>query len=151
MCPSAPRVCSEPGDQKPVLSLSLDRIGHVSLVAITGCTTMLPYHFVKLLLLMPPLFNSLKLKRNGRCFQMHFLECKLLNFTQDFFEICWCQIVRKSYSESLLTLFTCEYIRDSAWKDEVNLPKSLILPPARSSLILISPYTAYMGHHQFKL
>ena len=26
MCPSAPRVCSEPGDQKPVLSLSLDRI-----------------------------------------------------------------------------------------------------------------------------
>ena len=27
MCPSAPRVCSEPGGQKPVLSLSLDRIG----------------------------------------------------------------------------------------------------------------------------
>ena len=26
MCPSAPRVCSEPGVQKPVLSLSLDRI-----------------------------------------------------------------------------------------------------------------------------
>ena len=26
MCPSAPRVCSEPGDQKPVPSLSLDRI-----------------------------------------------------------------------------------------------------------------------------
>ena len=26
MCPSAPRVCSEPGGQKPVLSLSLDRI-----------------------------------------------------------------------------------------------------------------------------
>ena len=28
MCPSAPRVCSEPGGQKSVLSLSLDRIGH---------------------------------------------------------------------------------------------------------------------------
>ena len=28
MCPSAPRVCSEPGGQKPVLSLSLDRIGN---------------------------------------------------------------------------------------------------------------------------
>ena len=27
MCPSAPRVCSEPGGQKPVLSLSLDLIG----------------------------------------------------------------------------------------------------------------------------
>ena len=27
MCPSAPRVCSESGDQKPVLSLSLDLIG----------------------------------------------------------------------------------------------------------------------------
>ena len=29
MCPSAPKVCSEPGDQKPVhvLSLSLDLIG----------------------------------------------------------------------------------------------------------------------------
>ena len=26
MCPSAPRVCSEPGDQRPVLSLSLDRV-----------------------------------------------------------------------------------------------------------------------------
>ena len=26
MCPSAPRVCSEPGAQKPVLSLSLDLI-----------------------------------------------------------------------------------------------------------------------------
>ena len=26
MCPSAPRICSEPGGQKPVLSLSLDRI-----------------------------------------------------------------------------------------------------------------------------
>ena len=26
MCPSAPRVCSEPGGQKPVLSLSMDRI-----------------------------------------------------------------------------------------------------------------------------
>ena len=26
MCPSAPRVCSEPGGQQPVLSLSLDRI-----------------------------------------------------------------------------------------------------------------------------
>ena len=26
-CPSAPRVCSEPGGQKPVLSLSLDLIG----------------------------------------------------------------------------------------------------------------------------
>ena len=26
MCPSALRVCSEPGGQKPVLSLSLDRI-----------------------------------------------------------------------------------------------------------------------------
>ena len=26
MCPSAPRVCSEPGGQKPVLSLSLDLI-----------------------------------------------------------------------------------------------------------------------------
>ena len=26
MCPSAPRVCSEPGGQKPVLSLSLDPI-----------------------------------------------------------------------------------------------------------------------------
>ena len=26
MCPSAPRVCSEPGGQKPVLSMSLDRI-----------------------------------------------------------------------------------------------------------------------------
>ena len=26
MCPSAPRVCSKPGGQKPVLSLSLDRI-----------------------------------------------------------------------------------------------------------------------------
>ena len=25
MCPSAPRVCSEPGGQKPLLSLSLDR------------------------------------------------------------------------------------------------------------------------------
>ena len=28
MCPSAPRVCSEPVGQKPVLSLSLDRIAH---------------------------------------------------------------------------------------------------------------------------
>ena len=27
MCPSAPWVCSEPGGQKPVLSLLLDRIG----------------------------------------------------------------------------------------------------------------------------
>ena len=27
MCPSAPRVCSKPGGQKPVLSLSLDLIG----------------------------------------------------------------------------------------------------------------------------
>ena len=27
MCPSAPRVCSELGGQKPVLSLSLDIIG----------------------------------------------------------------------------------------------------------------------------
>ena len=26
MCPSAPRVCSEPGGQNPALSLSLDRI-----------------------------------------------------------------------------------------------------------------------------
>ena len=26
MCPSAPRVCSEPGGQKPILSLSLDLI-----------------------------------------------------------------------------------------------------------------------------
>ena len=26
MCPSAPRVCSDPGGQKPVLSMSLDRI-----------------------------------------------------------------------------------------------------------------------------
>ena len=26
MCPSAPRVCSEPGGQKPVLLLSLERI-----------------------------------------------------------------------------------------------------------------------------
>ena len=30
MCPSAPRVCSEPGDQKPVLSLSLNRINLTS-------------------------------------------------------------------------------------------------------------------------
>ena len=29
MCPSAPRVCSEPGGQKPVLSLSLDLICHI--------------------------------------------------------------------------------------------------------------------------
>ena len=29
MCPSAPRVCSEPGGQKPVLSMSLDRIINV--------------------------------------------------------------------------------------------------------------------------
>ena len=29
MCPSASRVCSEPGGQKPVLSLSLDRIWNV--------------------------------------------------------------------------------------------------------------------------
>ena len=29
MCPSAPRVCSEPGGQKPILSLSLDRIIHL--------------------------------------------------------------------------------------------------------------------------
>ena len=28
MCPSAPRVCSKPGGQKPVLSLSLDLIGY---------------------------------------------------------------------------------------------------------------------------
>ena len=28
MCPSAPRVCSEPGGQKPVLSLSLDLIAY---------------------------------------------------------------------------------------------------------------------------
>ena len=36
MCPSAPRVCSEPGGQKPVLSLSLDRIrGHVYSIATT--------------------------------------------------------------------------------------------------------------------
>ena len=27
MCPSAPRVCSEPGGQRPELSLSLDLIG----------------------------------------------------------------------------------------------------------------------------
>ena len=30
MCPSAPRVSSEPGGQKPVLSLSLDRINNES-------------------------------------------------------------------------------------------------------------------------
>ena len=30
MCPSAPRVCSEPGGQKPVLSLSLDLIDNKS-------------------------------------------------------------------------------------------------------------------------
>ena len=29
MCPSAPRVCSEPGGQKPVLSLSLERISNI--------------------------------------------------------------------------------------------------------------------------
>ena len=33
MCPSAPRVCSEPGGQKPVLSLSLDLIGPVTNLA----------------------------------------------------------------------------------------------------------------------
>ena len=32
MCPSAPRVCSEPGGQKPVISSSLDRIDIVSLL-----------------------------------------------------------------------------------------------------------------------
>ena len=36
MCPSAPRVCSEPGGQKPVLSLSLDLI-RPSLVQIITC------------------------------------------------------------------------------------------------------------------
>ena len=30
MCPSAPKVCSKPDGQKPVLSLSLDRIETVS-------------------------------------------------------------------------------------------------------------------------
>ena len=30
MCPSAPRVCSEPGGQKPVLSLSFDRIAFIT-------------------------------------------------------------------------------------------------------------------------
>ena len=30
MCPSAPRVCSEPGGQKPALSLPLDRINKVN-------------------------------------------------------------------------------------------------------------------------
>ena len=34
MCPSAPRVCSEPGGQKPVLSLSLDRITYMTDIVI---------------------------------------------------------------------------------------------------------------------
>ena len=38
MCPSAPRVCSEPGGQKPVLSLLLDLIGS------TGSNTMLRWN-----------------------------------------------------------------------------------------------------------
>ena len=34
MCPSAPRVCSEPGGQRPVLSLSLDLISHINYIYI---------------------------------------------------------------------------------------------------------------------
>ena len=37
MCPSAPRVCSEPGVQKPVLSLSLDLIGLDCICLMTTC------------------------------------------------------------------------------------------------------------------
>ena len=41
MCPSAPRVCSEPGGQKPVLSLSLDLIDNKSVLVqvMTWCRT----------------------------------------------------------------------------------------------------------------
>ena len=35
MCPSAARVCSEPGGQKPVLSLSLDLI-NPQMISVTG-------------------------------------------------------------------------------------------------------------------
>ena len=40
MCPSAPRVCSEPGGQKPVLSLSLDRIRFTPNQAYISCASL---------------------------------------------------------------------------------------------------------------
>ena len=51
MCPSAPRVCSEPGGQKPVLSLSLDRIIHL-------VHTLLFLWFVLCFLPLPVLWGS---------------------------------------------------------------------------------------------
>ena len=39
MCPSAPRLCSEPGGQKPILSLSLDRIQIWSKFRFIGITS----------------------------------------------------------------------------------------------------------------
>ena len=40
MCPSAPRVCSEPGGQKPVLSLSLDLILHTKYIVYNVSSSM---------------------------------------------------------------------------------------------------------------
>ena len=56
MCPSAPRVCSEPGGQKPVLSLSLDLIDKEEITLLfprqreisaqTGQTQIIPKGFI---------------------------------------------------------------------------------------------------------
>ena len=47
MCPSAPRVCSEPGGQRPVLSLSLDLINgiHNAIINVVKNYTMLNMNF----------------------------------------------------------------------------------------------------------
>ena len=48
MCPSAPRECSEPGGQKPVLSLSLDLIGTTKLSVLSDVPyPAIPYHTTK--------------------------------------------------------------------------------------------------------
>ena len=100
MCPSAPRVWSEPGGQKPVLSLSLDLIiwTNVDFSSHVFCgihlRAMSQEMFVKLirnmcpemtlLWLLPHLsgasfINTLRPRQNGRHFADAIFKCILLN------------------------------------------------------------------------
>ena len=63
MCPSAPRVCSEPGGQKPVLSLSLDLI-ELDVSNKHDFTSLGRNSYITT----APCINTLRLRQNGQHF-----------------------------------------------------------------------------------
>ena len=107
MCPSAPRVCSEPGGQKPVLSLSLDLINSLWVGSPRFCHrhTCQIKQVAALLSSVPDLWDRNKILRCGDLSHLHVPDCNWVFFYfvwfmfihhnfQFYFELCtYCNIL----------------------------------------------------------